>query len=215
MVITGAGGAVGSALMDAFHGKAANVTGIVRSGSEKWNLKPGFHLVKADMLDEATVQKVVREIISRLGSIHVWLNAAGGFAMGKSVVNTSLEDWESMLSVNLRTALSGIKAVLPSFTGTGYGRIINFGSAAVNTGMAHAAPYVVSKSAVVALTQCVVLEINGDITCNAILPGIIDTPVNRNTMPGEDFSRWTSIETIAETIGEIISSGQSGEIVIV
>ena len=82
--------------------------------------------------------------------------------------------------------------------------------------MAHAGPYAVSKAAVVALTKTLALEgKKHGITCNAIIPTIIDTPQNRNAMPEADFSTWTSPRAIAKTIIETVKNDKTGEMIYV
>ena len=96
----------------------------------------------------------------------------------------------------------------------GFGRIVNFGSAAAEKGMAAAVPYTVSKAAVMALTKTIAREEEEHwITCNAIVPTIIDTPQNRASMADADFSAWTSPGAIAETIIDIVNSDRTGEMI--
>ena len=73
-----------------------------------------------------------------------------------------------------------------------------------------AGPYCASKLALHGLTKIIALENNNHITCNAILPKIINTTTNRKNMPDANISRWTSVDIIAQKIEESISSKQSG-----
>lgn len=88
------------------------------------------------------------------------------------------------------------------------GAIVNVGAAAADKADAGMGPYAASKAAVAKLTESLAAELSGtDLTVNAILPTIIDTPINRVDVPGEDFSRWVSAEDIAEVATFLASSG--------
>ena len=91
-----------------------------------------------------------------------------------------------------------------------FGRIINFGSATHI--LPNGAPYLASKAAVHSLTTSIASELITNITCNAILPGVINTPKNRMHMPDADFSGWVSCDSIAKTIDEIIDSDINGKL---
>ena len=115
-----------------------------------------------------------------------------------------------MYNTNFMTTLNCCQQILPLMKSRGFGRIINMGSRTAADAMPLAGPYCASKMAVHTLTKTVALE-NGDgITCNAILPGIIDTPVNRKTMETSDRAGWTSMRQIANKIEHIICSNANG-----
>ena len=89
------------------------------------------------------------------------------------------------------------------------------GSQTAIKGMPLAGPYVASKVAVHSLTTTIYLENTRNVTCNAIVPGIIDTPANRQNMPAADPAGWVSLEAIANKIEELICSNQNGELVLI
>ena len=132
--------------------------------------------------------------------------------MGDLIENT--EDWEKMHSINFITCLNGCRAILPQFKKQNYGCIINFGSKEALDGFPTAAPYLISKSAVHSLTKLISIEMNdSQARCNAILPGIIDTPANRTAMPDEDYSTWETTDQIGSKINNILTDSISGELV--
>lgn len=134
--------------------------------------------------------------------------------MGKSVEDTLPDDWSHMFNLNFQTALNCCVTILPHMKKYGFGRIINFGSVAAENGMAAAGPYTVSKAAVMALTKTIARKGQEyGITCNAIVPTIINTPQNRAAMADADFSTWTSPRTIAETIIDVVNSDRTGEMI--
>ena len=103
--------------------------------------------------------------------------------------------------MNLRSAVVACRSALPALLERGGGRIINIGAgAAAKAGLGMGA-YAASKAGVQRLTEALAEEMKDkNITVNAILPGIIDTPRNRLDMPKADFTRWVSPEAIAKVI---------------
>ena len=97
--------------------------------------------------------------------------------------------------------------------GCGWGRIVNIGSQSAVKGMPLAGAYCTSKVAVHMLTRAIALENGNGITCNALLPGIIDTPANRKQMPGADHGNWVQPKKIAEKIEQIIVSEENGVLI--
>ena len=95
----------------------------------------------------------------------------------------------------------------------GWGRIINMGAQAATKGAPLAGAYCTSKAAVHTLTKVIALENGGDITCNAIIPGIIDTYANRKQMPGADHANWISPRQIAVQIEGLLQSNENGALI--
>ena len=111
------------------------------------------------------------------------------------------------------TTLNCCQQILPRMKLSGWGRIINMGAQAAIKGMPLAGPYCTSKMAVHALTKIIALENEGGITCNAIVPGIIDTPTNRKQMPGANHSNWVNPKKIAEKIEGLLLSDENGALI--
>lgn len=214
-VVTGARGYVGKALVDSLVERQENVFGFHYGSSQKIvEINDFFVTLETDLTMLEDVQRVVKIVQDRKGEINVWINVVGGFAMGKSIEDTLPDDWSHMFNLNFQTALNCCVTILPHMKKAGFGRIINFGSVAAENGMAAAGPYTVSKAAVMALTKTIALEgkENG-VTCNALVPTIIDTRQNRAAMADADFSSWTSPGTIAETIIDVVNSNRTGEMI--
>ena len=96
----------------------------------------------------------------------------------------------------------------------GWGRIINMGAQTAIKGMPLMGPYCTSKSAVHTLTKVIGLEnAGGNITCNAILPGIINTKQNLQLMPDANHKNWTSPLKIAKKIESLILSPNNGQLI--
>ena len=103
------------------------------------------------------------------------------------------------------------KAAIPAMLENGGGRIINVAARAALAGGANAAAYSASKSAIVRLTESLAAELQAsDINVNCVLPGTIDTPKNREAMPNADFSRWVTLDAIADVISFLASDESRG-----
>ncbi len=205
VVVTGTNGAVGSELVGYLKEQARHVVAVVRGSSVVWrNLGAGHSEVSGDLADPQVVGKIVAALKSSLETCHALVNVVGGFSLDGPVESLQAEDWEHMWALNFKTSLYTCQALIPIFKAQGFGRIINFGSQAGDRGMAGAAPYAVSKSAVHALTRTLAVEGGGVVTANLIIPSIIDTPANREAMPEADFSRWTTPMAIVERVARIL-----------
>ena len=192
VVVTGAAGALGRAVAEAFHNKGAKVTGI-----DVVEADTDFRLLIVDLMNLEDVRKAVTEI----GSIDVLENIAGGFTMGDSVASTSDETWDFMMDLNTRTVLNMVRAVVPGMQKQGRGKIVNVGARNGLRGVGNMAAYSASKSVVIRLTESMSDELKQDnINVNCILPSIIDTPRNRADMPKADFSTWVTPDAMAEIV---------------
>jgi NAD(P)-dependent dehydrogenase (short-subunit alcohol dehydrogenase family) len=160
-----------------------------------------YAVISADLTNMEDTQKAVNAVLDRFGQIDVLVNTVGGYRAGKPVHETSLETWDFMLNLNARTTLITCKLIIPSMIERQFGKIINIAARAALSGSANSAAYSASKSAVVRLTESMSAELKSQsININCILPSIIDTPQNRQSMPNADFSRWVEPQAIADVI---------------
>ena len=212
IVITGANGALASFLLEHFSLRAAFVVGTVRQLSKESKLKNNEAIIEMDPLDHYSIDEAISWVQNESGDIHVWMNIIGGFVMGNHV-EEGYDDWAFMYNTNFMTSLNCCQQILPHMKRSGWGRIINIGSQLAKRGIPLAGPYCASKLAVHSLTKIIALENSNGITCNALVPGIIDTPANRQNMPDSNNSGWVSVEKIANKIEDIISSHESGQLV--
>jgi NAD(P)-dependent dehydrogenase (short-subunit alcohol dehydrogenase family) len=132
------------------------------------------------------------------------VNLAGGFVW-EMIEGGSLDNWDKMYRMNLRTAATSASAALPHLLKSG-GAVVNVGAAAAanpGTGMA---PYAASKAGIAALTMSLAEELRTrGVRVNAVLPTIIDTPTNRADMPDADTSAWVKPVSVARVIAFLIS----------
>jgi NAD(P)-dependent dehydrogenase (short-subunit alcohol dehydrogenase family) len=194
LLITGANGGLGRAVVEAFLETGATVYGADRAWKQQPHSNPRFHPIEANLLDAAECERVAKAAAPVDALVHL----VGGFSGGQPVAETSDETWEKMLGVNLRSAYSIFRAVLPGMMKAGKGRIVAVGARAALEPMANFAPYCVSKAALATLVKTVALEVkDSGITANVVLPSVIDTPANRAAMPSADASKWVTAESIA------------------
>lgn len=157
-----------------------------------------------DLADDRSVETAYATVAERLGAVDALVNVAGGFTW-ELVNGGSLESWDRMYRMNLRTAAASTRAALPHLSGNG-GAIVNVGAAGAARPGAGMAPYAASKAGVRALTESLADELRArKIRVNAVLPTIIDTPANRGDMPDADRSAWVRPEAAARVIAFLIS----------
>ena len=211
LIITGSDGAAAQGLINYFADKYEYVIGFSRQQKILYQ-QESVEIMKVDMLNQNQIQNAIDTIIQKHGEINGWINCVGGFSMGSLIEDA--DDWEAMHSINFITCLNGCRAILTQLKKQNHGCIINFGSKAALDGFPTAAPYLISKSAVHSLTKLISIEMNdSQARCNAILPGIIDTPTNRIAMPNEDYSIWETTNQIGDKINNILKDSISGELV--
>jgi 3-hydroxybutyrate dehydrogenase len=138
-------------------------------------LKARYH--SADMARPAEVHQLVGETVAQLGRIDILVNNAG-IQHVAPVEEFPDERWDAVIAINLSASFHAIKAALPDMRRHGWGRIINIASAHGLVASAQKAAYVTAKHGLVGLTKVVALETaTTGITCNAICPGWVLTPL--------------------------------------
>jgi NAD(P)-dependent dehydrogenase (short-subunit alcohol dehydrogenase family) len=215
VVVTGVAGNLGIAVANAFAAAGARIAFVDRSPDRLPRLFPELaespnHFIAppTDVTDAVSVAAAVEEIHKHLGRIDALVNTAGGYRAGTPLHKTPLSDWDFMLNLNARSVFATCKAVIPKMLEQGAGKIVNVSSRAALAGDANHAAYSVSKTAIVSMTESMSAELKDvGINVNCVMPGLIDTPQNRNAMPNADFSKWVSPEAIADVILFLASDG--------
>ncbi|MCR6700425.1 MAG: SDR family oxidoreductase [Dokdonella sp.] len=203
IVVTGAFGALGSAVVEAAQAAGARVAAIDRSAEAPPALAAASTHGGVDLGDAAAATAVFERIGAAFGGIDALVNVAGTFRW-ETVEGGSLDTWDLLYAVNLRTAVAASRAALPLFGGGG--RIVNIGAAAAARAGAGMGAYAASKAGVARLTEALADELKDRaITVNAVLPSIIDTPQNRADMPDADFARWVAPADLAAVIMFLLS----------
>ena len=142
-----------------------------------------------DVTDEAAWQRVVDEACTRLGRIDVLVNNAG-IALSKSVLDTTVEEWDRVMAVNTRGVFLGVRTVGARMRDQGGGSIINISSVFGIVGGAKAAAYCASKGAVRLLTKAAAADLAElNIRVNSVHPGLIDTPMLDGLLQDDEVRR--------------------------
>jgi 3-hydroxybutyrate dehydrogenase len=132
----------------------------------------------ADMSKPAEVREMVAACIRELGGCDILVNNAGVQHVSP-VEDFPDEQWDRIIAINLSSNFHAIKAALPGMKAAGFGRIVNIASAHGLVASPYKTAYVSAKHAVLGLTKSVALEVarGGGVTCNAICPGFVRTPL--------------------------------------
>ncbi len=191
VIVTGANGALGRAV----------VTAALAAGAEVTSVDLGFAGSPAaretrltlDLLNPAATTAA----LSGLADINVLFNVAGGFTMGEDASDAG-PHWDEMFRINVETLRNAVRAVVPGMRQRKRGSIVNVGALSAREGQAGMSAYCAAKGTVMRLTESLSRELRASgITVNAVLPSILDTPRNRADMPDADFSRWVSPASLA------------------
>jgi len=213
IVVTGAVGNLGRATVDVVRSAGAAVVAVDRSQERLDEVyaasgQPADMLLcgGTDLAREDSVQSVVKVALDRFGRIDGLVNTVGGFRGGKTLCEEDLATWDAMMTMNLRTTLLACRAVVPVMIGQGGGAIVNISAGAALSGPARLAAYSASKAAVLRLSESLAGETKAKgVRVNAVMPGTIDTPQNREAMPNADTSKWVRPEHIATVIAFLLS----------
>ena len=168
----------------------------------------------ADLTDERSTADLAAQVAEHVGEVDALVHLVGGYA-GGSVRETDLATWERMLSLNLRSTLLAVRAVLPGMLARGRGKIVAVGSRSAYEPAAGMAAYAVSKTALLKLVETLAAEVlDRGVQVNAIAPSVIDTTANRRAMPKADFSTWVTPEDLARTVVFLLlNDAISGDVV--
>jgi NAD(P)-dependent dehydrogenase (short-subunit alcohol dehydrogenase family) len=210
VLITGAKGGLGNFVTGAFLEAGATVAGVSRSIQASDFPNQRFVAMPAELSTGEAARQLADEVAAKFQRIDVLVHLVGGFAGGKPVHETDDATLDRMLDMNLKSAFFMARAVLPHMRKQGGGRIIAIGSRAAVEASPGAGLYAASKAALVSLIRTIAAE-NKDrnISANAILPGTMDTPVNRKSDPLADFSKWVQPGQVANLTVTLALDGLS------
>lgn len=184
-IITGSTSGIGYAIAEVLAKAGYNImlNGFVDSGRlneikqelEALGVKVSYS--PADMRNKKQIQEMIEQANKELGSVDVLVNNAGVQKVS-SIEQFPDEDWDNIIAINLSSAFHSIKHALPLMRQNAWGRIINVASAHGLVASANKSAYVASKHGIIGLTKVVALETaKENITCNAICPGWVLTPL--------------------------------------
>jgi len=181
VIVTGAGAGIGESAVLRFIQEGARVVAVDRSAGALKKLRrradaTALHTVEADVATSPGTSRMVAEAVERFGRLDGLFNNAGIVPQG-TIEETSEEEWDLQMAVNVKSVFLGCKAALPEFRRAGGGSIVSTASAAGLVGVKSRAAYSASKAAIMGLSRSMALDYAGEgIRVNCVCPGTVDTP---------------------------------------
>lgn len=208
VLVTGGAGNVGRAVTRAFLEDGARVAVPFYKTDQPSaldSLRQEFgdrlHSFALDLTTERGAEQAVQQVVEWGGGLTTVAHMVGGYSGGVRLVDTSMELWDRMMDLNLRSAWLVARFAIPRMLEGGGGSLVFVSSRAALEQRSSRGAYAVAKSGLLTLTEALAEEHGEDnIRVNAVLPGTIDTEANRASMPDADHSRWTQPEEIARVI---------------
>lgn len=163
--------------------------------------------IKCDVSKSIEVDHLIRSTIDKFKSIDILVNN-DGIVFVKKLIDTSEEEWDKTLDINLKSAFLCTKVILPFMIRNRSGAIVNVSSGAGKTGFPYISAYCASKFGMIGLTQSLAWELeNYNIRIMAICPGEVDTTMQQNV--DQDYyvrnkHNMLKPKTVAEKIAEMI-----------
>src|SRR5215472_10456028 len=192
-LVTGAASGMGLATAQAFAEAGAVVLAdfkeeTVKAAAQKL-VAAGYQAITArcDVSDDAQVAAMVDRTVAEFGRLDAAFNNAGVMARIAPTADSTREDWDRVIGINLRGVWSCMKYELLQMERQGSGAIVNNASVGALTGNLGIGSYIASKHGVLGLTRTAALEyIKHGIRVNAVNPGLIDTQIARDVVSGDE-----------------------------
>jgi NAD(P)-dependent dehydrogenase (short-subunit alcohol dehydrogenase family) len=220
VVVTGATGNLGHAVVRAYLEAGAHVAIVARDAAKAKALRNELGalagtdgdarllIADANLADRASMDAFVEHVLRAWGRLDVLASLAGGFGTGPA---DDLARINALWQQNVATVVVPAAACLVPMRARAYGRIVSVAAGSALKGGRNSAGYAMAKGAVVRWTEALAAETKDQgITANAILPGTIDHPVNRANMPKADPKTWVQPAEAAALILFLTSTEASG-----
>ena len=208
-IVTGSTGGIGLGIATALaaqgadvllngFGEPAETEAVRRTLTETYGVRTEYS--PADMSRPPEIRRMVVDAMEAFGAVDILVNNAGIQAVAP-VEEFPDERWDAVLAVNLSAAFHATKAVVPGMKRRGWGRIVNIASAHGLVGSAGKAAYVAAKHGILGLTKVVALDhANSGITCNAICPGWVLTPLVQRQVEAKAAQEGSTVAAATEAL---------------
>ncbi len=213
VLITGAAGGIGRAIVQVFTEAGWRVIGVDRNPFGE-NFPAGSLFIQSEITHAENSQDLFNQVRAFLTSegltgLNAVINNAA-IQIAKPLVETSIDEWNSVITNNLTSAFLGAKLAHPLLKAAGGGAIVNVSSVHAIQTSANIASYAASKGGLLALTRAMAIEFAGDnIRVNAILPGAVDTAMLRNSLSRGSLS-GSSVNDRLENLARKTVNGRIG-----
>lgn len=201
IIITGAAGGLGRAVVDKFKREGYHVIALLRPDHDE-PVEEADDNYEVDVTDEAAVLEFVREFQMQYNDLDALAMLVGGFSMG-NMEDTSEKDIQTMFHLNFFSAYHLVRGFLPILKKQQKGTFLFVGARPameLDSAMGTIA-YSLSKKLVLTLAEILAQEVKDtQIRSHVFVPSVIDTEANRESMPEADFSQWVSPKEIAEAM---------------
>ncbi len=212
VLVTGVGGALGSAVANAFLDADATVCGadLVAPDDDDFMLDDPDRLdfYEGDFTDESVVIETVESIVDAHGQLDYLANIAGTWRGGDPTEETDVETFNFLFDVNLKTMFLASKHAIPEIREQ-EGAIVSVSARSSLEGGEGDGIYRATKAGVRLLTETIAEENQGELRANAVMPSVIDTAMNREMMSDADHDKWVDPADIAETFLALCSDATS------
>lgn len=201
IIITGAAGNLGSAVVEKFKREGYHVIALLQPGKDE-EVEEADDFYEVDVTNENSVSDFIKEYFLQYGEVDALAFLVGGYTSG-DISKTSQADLEKMFTLNFFSAFHLVKGFLPFMKKEEKGTFLFVGArpALQMEAAGETLAYALSKKLVISLAEIVGEETkNTPIRSHVFVPSIIDTPPNRESMPDADFSKWVSADEIAEAM---------------
>jgi 3-hydroxybutyrate dehydrogenase len=183
-LVTGGGKGLGAAIAARLAGDGFRVAilGRDRIALERVAKETSAFSAEADVADAASLARAVQRVREACGPVSILVHNAG-IAVSAALRDTTDEDWDRTMAVNVRSAFQLARAIVPEMKEGRWGRIVHVASTAGLTGYAYTAAYCASKHALIGLTRALAVELaTTGITVNAVCPGFLETEMTERTI---------------------------------
>lgn len=211
VVVTGAAGALGRAVVQHFLAQGARLALIDHRADRLAEAFPGLDnsqhlLLQGDVTSMAEMAELATQTCKAFGRIDALVHIAGGFEMGEATHALTRASWDRMMDLNAWSFVAVTQAILPSMIERGAGHVVAVTAKAAARGVPAMAAYIASKSALQRLVEAMAAEAAPHgVTVNSVAPSVLDTPANRQAMPDANPAEWVSTSVAAQTIAFLAS----------